>query len=113
MTLLSILLQAQATGGFESIGMILLLVVIFYFFIIRPQTKKQKEIKKFRDSLKNGDKIITAGGIHGKIKDINANSNTAIIEIADNVRIRIDKNSIYQTAADATEGQATSETIKK
>ena len=85
---------------------LVLLGVIFYFFMIRPQSKKQKEIRKFRESLKNGDKVITAGGIYGKIKEVSENSNTVILEISDGVRIRIDKGSIYQTVQDVAESQA-------
>lgn len=108
MTLLSILLQeGQAAGGagMSSIVMIVALIAIFYFFIIRPQSKKQKEIRKFRESLKKGDKVVTAGGIYGKIKDIDNEKNIIILEIADNVKIRIDKGSIYQTVQDASESQ--------
>ena len=76
------------------------LVAIFYFFMIRPQTKRQKEIRKFREALSVGDKVVTAGGIYGKIKEIK--DNIIVLEIADNVRIRIDKSSIYATAADST-----------
>ena len=86
--------------------MIVALIAIFYFFMIRPQSKKQKEIRKFRESLKNGDKVITAGGIYGKIKEVSENSNTVILEISDGVRIRIDKGSIYQTVQDVAESQA-------
>ena len=89
-----------------SIIMIVALTAIFYFFMIRPQSKKQKEIRKFRESLKNGDKVITAGGIYGKIKEVSENSNTVILEISDGVRIRIDKGSIYQTVQDVAESQA-------
>ena len=89
-----------------SIIMIVALIAIFYFFMIRPQSKKQKEIRKFRESLKNGDKVITAGGIYGKIKEVSENSNTVILEISDGVRIRIDKGSIYQTVQDVAESQA-------
>ena len=107
MTLLNNLLQAQpAGGGMESIIMIVALIAIFYFFMIRPQSKKQKEIRKFRESLKNGDKVITAGGIYGKIKEVSDKSNTVILEISDGVKIRIDKGSIYQTVQDAAESQA-------
>ena len=74
--------------------------------MIRPQSKKQKEIRKFRESLKNGDKVITAGGIYGKIKEVSDKSNTVILEISDGVKIRIDKGSIYQTVQDAAESQA-------
>ena len=112
MTLLNILLQAQpAGGGMGSIIMIVALIAIFYFFMIRPQSKKQKEIRKFRESLKNGDKVITAGGIYGKIKEVSDKSNTVILEISDGVKIRIDKGSIYQTVQDAAESQANNASI--
>ena len=94
MTLLTILLQQQGQGaGWSSIIMMVALVAIFYFFMIRPQTKRQK-------ALSVGDKVVTAGGIYGKIKEIK--DNIIVLEIADNVRIRIDKSSIYATAADST-----------
>ena len=88
MLLNSILLNTDAQGGgFMQIGMIVLLIAVFYFFMIRPQNKKQKEIKKFREGIQKGDKVITAGGIYGTIKEIK--------EIADNVKISIDKGSVY------------------
>lgn len=112
MTTLTILLQqaqdAQGGSAMSSIFMIIALIVIFYFFMIRPQSKRQKEIKKFRESLKNGDKVVTAGGIYGKIKDIKPENNTVILEIADGVKIRIDKSSIYQTVQEANDAQANS-----
>lgn len=106
-TIMSILLQDTATAG-ESTGgswtniiFIVALVAIFYFFMIRPQSKRQKEIKKFRDGLKQGDKVITAGGIHGKIK--NVKENTVVLEIADGMNITIEKSSVYASAPDASE----------
>ena len=89
------LLQAQggAGGGFSGLIMIIAMVVIFYFFMIRPQSKKQKEIKKAREAMQNGDKVVTAGGIHGKIKEIS--ENTINIEIAPGVSIKVDKNSVF------------------
>ena len=103
----TILLQAKAQGGdgLSSILMLVVLVVIFWFFMIRPQSKKQKEIKKFRDDLKSGDKVTTAGGIYGRIKDIK--DNVVILEIADNVKIRIDKGSVYPSMQDAAESGGT------
>ena len=93
MNLLSILLQAPAGGSqWSGILMMVVIVAIFYFFMIRPQQKKQKEIQKSREALKTGDKVITAGGIYGKIKEI---------EVADGVRIRVDKTSIFASAEDA------------
>ncbi len=70
MNLLNILLQAQQGNSWSGMLLILAMIVVFYFFMIRPQSKKQKEIKKAREALKSGDKIVTAGGIHGRIKDI-------------------------------------------
>jgi len=84
-----------------SLLMMVALIAIFYFFMIAPQQKKQKKINAFRDSLKNGDKVITAGGIYGRIREIK--DNTVILEIADGVRIKIDKNSIYQSMQDVAE----------
>ena len=101
---MSILLQntAAAEGnGWGNIIFIVALVAIFYFFMIRPQSKRQKEIKKFRDSLKQGDKVITAGGIHGKIK--NVKENTVTLEIADGMNITVEKTSIYATAPEESE----------
>lgn len=92
-------LQAQAGGGISEIVMIVVLIAIFYFMMIRPQQKKQKEIRKFREGLQKGDSIITAGGIYGKIKEIK--ENVFIISIADGVSIKIDKGSVYPSAADA------------
>ncbi len=107
----SILLQAAGSAsaqggasGWSSIIMIVALIAIFYFFMIRPQSKKQKEIKKFRDAMKKGDKVTTAGGIHGKIRDIK--ENVIILQIDDNVKITIDKSMVYPSASDAVESGA-------
>lgn len=106
MILSNILLQAApASGGglfgpgAQQIFFLLLIFVVFYFFMIRPQAKKQKEIKKQREAMKPGDQVVTSGGIYGKIKDIK--ETTVIVEIADNVRIKVDKNSVFATAQDA------------
>ena len=104
----NILLQAPVAanpqqGGYSSIILIVLMIVVFYFFMIRPQMKKQKEMKKFRDSIKKGDKVITAGGIYGKVKEVK--ETIIVLEIADNVRISIDKGSVYPNAADSNAAQ--------
>jgi len=103
MNLLSILLQAAApaAGGVSSYSGILMMVlifVVFYFFMIRPQSKRQKEIKKQREAMQVGDKVVTSGGIYGKVKEIK--ETTVVVEIAENVRIKIDKNSVFATADD-------------
>jgi len=100
MNLLSIFLQAAAGGSqWSGIIMMVVIIAIFYFFMIRPQQKKQKDIQKAREALKVGDKVITAGGIYGKIKEIG--DIYMLIEISDGVRIRIDKTSVFASSEDA------------
>ena len=77
------------------------IIVIFYFFMIRPQMKKQKELKNYRESLKKGDKVVTAGGIYGRISEVN--ERTVLLEIDQNIRIKVDKGSIVRTAEDITD----------
>lgn len=96
-----ILLQAGAGGSLGSIIMIVALFAIFYFFMIRPQQKRQKEIQKFRAALDRGDKVVTAGGIYGTIRDVRETS--FVVEIADGVRIRVDKGSVYPSAEEANQ----------
>lgn len=87
---------AAAEGGEKSaLGSFLPLIfimVIFYFFMIRPQMRKQKEIKKHRESLKIGDKVITIGGIHGKIVDMD--ETTVVLEVNDKTKIKFEKTAI-------------------
>jgi preprotein translocase subunit YajC len=79
--------------------MMILIFVVFYFFMIRPQTKKQKELQKQRDEMKKGDKVVTAGGIYGEIKEVQENA--FIITIAKDVTIKVAKESVFADAADA------------
>jgi preprotein translocase subunit YajC len=103
MSLLNVLLMSPSTGGaagggssaVSTIVMMVLIVVVFYFFFIRPQSKKNKELKKFRESLAKGDKIITAGGVHGKILEVG--ETTVIIETEGQGRLKIEKMSIAST----------------
>ncbi len=78
--------------------MMLLIIVVFYFFMIRPQVKKQKEMRNFRDSLAKGDKVITTGGIYGKINNISDNIIT--IDVGNNVILKVDKNAIVRDNSD-------------
>ena len=104
MNLLSILLQAAADGSqWSGIVMMVVIVAIFYFFMIRPQQKKQKEIQKAREALKVGDKVITAGGIYGRIREIG--DVYMMIEVANGLTIRIDKSSVFASAEDAAQQQ--------
>ena len=104
----NILLQAAAPAtqgsGWSSILMIVLMFVVIYFFMIRPQQKKQKELQKQREALKKGDKVITAGGIYGNIKE--AQDTAFLIEVAKDVVIKVDKGSVYVAAEDAQQQQA-------
>jgi preprotein translocase subunit YajC len=104
MSTLFIVLQA-AGGGMDMSFLIMMLAIfaIMYFFMIRPQNKKQKEIQNFRRNLEVGQEVITAGGIYGKIRELN--DNYVILEIASAVRIKIDRNSIYANAASSNEQQ--------
>ncbi len=92
-----ILMAPPGEGGAGGLGAFLpliLLLVIFYFFFIRPQMKKQKELNKFRENLKKGDKIITIGGIHGKIIEIG--EKTFMIEVEGQNRLKIEKSAVSQ-----------------
>lgn len=73
------------------------IIVVFYFFMIRPQMKKQKQEKEFRESIQKGAKIVTIGGIHGRILEVN--DTTFMVEIDTNVKVRLEKSAI---SADAT-----------
>lgn len=97
-----ILLQQDAGGaqsGWGTMGFMLLLFVVFWFFMIRPQMKRQKELKSYRDTLKKGDKIMTTGGIFGKIVEIS--DTTAIIEVESQARMKVSKEAIIKDMSDA------------
>jgi preprotein translocase subunit YajC len=83
--------------GMQSLLMLGLMVLIFYFFMIRPQMKKQKELKSFRENLKAGDKVVTIGGIHGKILEV---SDTTVLVQAEGTKLRFDKSAIAQSSED-------------
>jgi preprotein translocase subunit YajC len=109
MTFHSALLQATPQGqggGWSMMIMMGMLFVVFYFFMIRPQQKKTKDAKKFRETLQKGTKVITIGGLHGKVIDVS--DKTVLIEAADGVKLRFEKSAI---AMDSTM-QLTEETAK-
>ena len=86
-----ILLQAEGGGGLQQYIPLLLIAVVFYFFMIRPQMKRSKEARLFRENLAVGDKVITAGGIHGKILEL---GDTNVLLSVDSGKIRVEKSSI-------------------
>ncbi len=100
-SILFIVAQAPG-GGASSVNMLLmmgLMIVVFYFFMIRPQMKRQKEMTKFRSALQKGDKIVTTGGIYGKIDEIK--DNIIILEVALNVKLKVDKSVVLKDMSDA------------
>ncbi|MDD2304758.1 MAG: preprotein translocase subunit YajC [Prolixibacteraceae bacterium] len=76
----------------------ILIIAVFYFFMIRPQMKKQKEVAAFRNSLAKGDKVVTTGGIYGKILELK--DNYVLLQIDDNVKIRVDKSALVRDMSD-------------
>lgn len=91
------LLQAAQQGGsiYMTMLMMALLFVVMWLFFIRPQQKRQKELQKKREAMKPGDRVVTSGGLYGVIKDVKATE--FVIEIAEGVRVRIDKGSVFMT----------------
>jgi preprotein translocase subunit YajC len=95
MNLNTIILMTQPNGegsGMSTLIMLGAMAIVFYFFMIRPQVKKQKEQKNFRESLKTGDKIVTIGGIHGKITAMQ--ETTATIKVEDGSTFKIEKSAV-------------------
>ena len=97
----TLILAAQAAGQGSPMPMIIMMVAIFaimWFFMIRPQQKKQKQIRAFQNALKEGDSVVTGGGIFGKVKHIDINSNKIDVEIARGVVITVDKGYVFADA---------------
>jgi len=90
--------EGQDANPLMSFLPLLLIIVVFYFFMIRPQMKRQKEVRKFRESLAKNDKVVTTGGIYGRI--IEVKESTIILEIAKEVQIKVDKNGIVKDMSD-------------
>jgi len=102
--LLFVLLMAPKEGENPLVSLLLLVLIIgvFYFFMIRPQMKKQKELRTFREAVKNGDKIMTIGGIHGKVVEVS--DQTVVIEVEGKNRLKVEKSALV-TDASAMLGQ--------
>ncbi len=81
----------------QNLVMLGLMLVVFYFFMIRPQMKKQKELKKFREGLTVGDKVVTIGGIHGKILEV---AESTILIATESGKLRLDKSAVSNSAED-------------
>lgn len=94
------MLAAQAAGG-GSTSMIIMLVIMFaimYFFMIKPQQKRQKEIRNFQNALQVGQKVVTGGGVHGEVKKVDLADNIVEVEIAKGVTIKVEKSYIFAAA---------------
>ena len=78
-------------GGGSNLIMLVIIIVIFYFFMIRPQMKKQKELKKFREGLAVGDIVVTIGGIHGKILEV---AESTILIATESGKLRMEKSAV-------------------
>ncbi|MFV0555188.1 MAG: preprotein translocase subunit YajC [Mangrovibacterium sp.] len=95
------LLQAESATGNPIMSFLpmILIIVVFYFFMIRPQMKRQKELRSFREALKKGDKVVTTGGIYGTVAGIK--DNVIALTIASGVEINVDKAAVIKDMTDA------------
>ena len=78
------------------------MVIVFYFFMIRPQMKKQKDLKKFREGLKVGDKVVSIGGIHGKILEV---TDTTVLIQSEGTKLRLEKSAVSQAMEDTLQAK--------
>lgn len=102
MDILNILLfsppaEGQESGGLLSFLPLVLIMVVFYFFFIRPQMKKAKDQRVFREALKKGDKVITIGGIHGRIAEVK--ETTILLEVEGGNKLLLEKSAIISDSA--------------
>lgn len=90
---------APQSPAWMSFMPFLLIIVVFYFFMIRPQMKRQKELRKYREALKKGDKVITTGGMFGKVAEVK--DDRIVLEVADGIKVEFDKAAIVMDMSDA------------
>ena len=98
MNVMTIMLQAAGGGSAQFLIMMVLIFGVMYFLMIRPQQKKQKELVQFRNALGKGQKIVTAGGIYGTVKEVK--EGYVLVEVDSNVAIRVDKNMVMRDPSD-------------
>ena len=93
--MMNLLQAAAAPQGQSSLSFLLmigLMILVMWLFMWRPESKRRKELQKFRDGLKKGDKVVTGGGIYATVKEIH--ETTLLIEVDSNVTLRVDKNMV-------------------
>ena len=97
----TIVLQAAVQGGGSMTFLVMMIAIfaIMWFFMIRPQQKKQKEIRNFQNSLQEGAKVVTGGGLYGTVKRIDLQNNVVEVEVAHNVVVRVDRNYVFADAS--------------
>jgi preprotein translocase subunit YajC len=95
---LSLMTQPSGAAGqsnpFVTFLPLILVFVVFYFFMIRPQMKKQKEMNVYRSSLKRGDKVITTGGIYGKVYEVK--ENYVLMDVGGDIKLKVDKSALLK-----------------
>lgn len=104
--MLNYILMAQPQNGAEpnplmSFLPLILIVVVFYFFMIRPQMKRQKELRKFRESIQKGDNVVTTGGIYGKVAEIK--ETTILLQVDEGVKLKVDKSAVVKDMSDVAQ----------
>jgi len=98
-TLNFIIAQQQQQSMLGMLLPLIAIIVVFYFFMIRPQMKRQKETQKFRDALQKGDKVVTTGGIYGRIDEIK--DQIIFLEVGPNIKLKVDKSVVLKDMSDA------------
>ena len=97
--------QAAQGGGMSMILMLVAMFAIMWFFMIRPQQKRQKEIRNFQNALQEGQQVVTGGGIYGIVKRIDLTTGTVDLEIAKGVVIKVDKGSVFKDMSSSANQQ--------
>ncbi|MCC7233161.1 MAG: preprotein translocase subunit YajC [Bacteroidia bacterium] len=103
--ILFVLLAGTQGSGLMNIVFLVSIIVVFYLFMIRPQVRKQKTEKQFRETLQKGAKVVTIGGIHGRIVEVS--DRTFLVEIDTNVKVRVERSAISAEATRSLDNPAT------
>jgi preprotein translocase subunit YajC len=102
MNLFFVMLEAGGEGNpLMSLLPLILIIVVFWFFMIRPQMKRQKELQRFRSGLEKGDKILTTGGIFGKVESLQ--DNFIVIDCGNNIKLKVDRNAVLKDSTDLSQ----------